>query len=203
MEIWIPVITALAGGITAILAVILSGAKKVVEEWFDRWAKQNKREGYAHGLRLFAEFERCFDQLKAIPGVGRMLLFTGTNCGGKPSAGKAYRVRAHTGWSIKDPAVHQRYDFDLTVDPAYVEMLIKMITEGMVVNTVASLPPSSILKSFYTEEGIKQSILFFLKCSDVELTYVSIGNYDGEFTSDQRMRLEIIVQRMRSILNEL
>lgn len=204
MDILLPVLIALAAAAAGVAAAAGTGVKGIVAAWFKRRERAMLKEGYAQGLKNLAEFSGILERLRRVQSVDRVLVFVGQNGGGLPVPGKPYTVRSYFGWSTR-PGVESlgNYNFDLLVDRAYMTMLLKMIEEGSVVNTTETMSDGAILRTFYRDEGVKQSLLYFLNCDESQLVYLSVASYAGEFTADQKVLIEMEVQRLRAVMTRV
>lgn len=200
-----PLIAAVVAGLVTLVAVTFSGVKGLIHNWLVARAERIKMSRFSLGLEKLAEFQTWVGKIRNVSNVGRVLLFVGSNCGGMPTPGKPYRVKAILGSSTKDERVLDRYNFDLTVDAQHVMMLARMVNEGKVINTVSAMPDSEGMKAFYVDEKVVQSCLFFIKLNEdaSELSFLSVASYDREFTPAEHSQIDLIVQRLRSIMNRL
>lgn len=196
------VLTAVGASIVAVLATLTTNIKRLLDTLFDRIINHWLRNRYSRGLEKATDVAIVLDQIRQITCIDRVLWFIGENGGGIPTVGKKYTVRAERGWSKNNTFdVLKRYNFDLIVDSLYCEMLVKMMRDGKVVNTVQNMPDSAILKTFYQDEGVKQAIIYYLGIVDNQLHYISIASYEKEFAQIEVVRIEMLIHRLRSLIN--
>lgn len=200
---WVTIVlTAVGASIVAVLATLTTNIKRLLDTLFDRIINHWLRKRYRRGLEKATDVALILDQIRQLGTIDRVLWFVGENGGGIPTVGRKYTVRAERGWSKKnDIDVLKRYNFDLVVDSLYCEMLVKMMTDGKVINTVQSMPDSAILKVFYQDEGVKQAVIYYLGIVDNQLHYLSVASYEKEFTPIELIRVEMLIQRLRSLIN--
>jgi len=198
---WAAVLVALGSGAAALVTAAAAGGKKLVETFFRHWSDRLTRKRYAHGLREVVQMSLALDQLEKVPAVDRVLWFIGRNGGGLPRPGGKYTVRAEHGWAAGVPDVSLWYDFNLTVDAEYTRLLAEMVEKGRVTVTADKVPDGTILKTYYRDEGVVQAVKYFLAVRDNELHYLSVASYKGEFTADQLIRVEMVVQRLRALMD--
>lgn len=196
------VLTAVGASIVAVLATLTTNIKRLLDTLFDRIINHWLRKRYRRGLEKATDVALILDQIRQLGTIDRVLWFVGENGGGIPTVGRKYTVRAERGWSKRnDIDVLKRYNFDLVVDSLYCEMLVKMMTDGKVINTVQSMPDAAILKVFYQDEGVKQAVIYYLGIVDNQLHYLSVASYEKEFTPIELIRVEMLIQRLRSLIN--
>lgn len=187
--------------LVVVLAAFREGIKKVIDAWFNSAADRIARRRYAHGLDSLAQALIVMDGFRHIPNVQRILCFSGRNSGGLPEAGKPYWVRAYYGWSSHGDNVFDKYNFDIAVDNHYVETLAKVVKDGRYVLTTEKEPDGSLLKNLYLSDKVVQSRMYYLKIKDNNLYYFSVASYEREFTMDEIIQIDLITQRLRSVLD--
>lgn len=197
----VSILSAIGVLVAGSLLAVGIGFRKVIDAFFSRWSEQIKNKQYQKGLSQQFEVAVVLDQLRQLAAVDRVLWFVGRNGGGLPKPGQKYTVRAEHGWTSDGRLdVLTMYNFDLIVDHHYIDMLIAMLKEGSVKNTVETMPDGAILKAYYRDEGVKQSLLYTLNIAKDELNYLSIASYKGEFTKEQIARIEMLVMRLRGLV---
>lgn len=196
---------ALLGAFAMLVAAIAAGAKEYIAAFFRKLAKNVEKEKrtYAHGVQRIADFHKFLEHIGRFDFVDRLLVFTGTNCGGVPDPKKPYVVKCFYGWSSlpgKNP--ERLYDFPLKVDYHYVKLILEMLEKGCVTIEISKLPDDCQLKTYYTAEGVHTSIMYQLHISETELIYISIANYTKGFDSLEEGQIDLSIDRIRSILSE-
>lgn len=212
MPDWLLILlTTLVGAVVGLVVAAGSGAKRLVTAWFERREREmarSERDARRHsdntGFTSHIEYRRVMAQLRAIPSVQRVLLFTGRNGGGLPEPGKSYVVSAEDGWSelpTKNPL--EIYRNDLVVDDEYISMLQRLVRDKKVVNVTADMPETATLRAYYTEEGVVASVLYLLKLDmeDGRVDYLSIGSYTDKFTILDTVLIERCVYQLRALAN--
>lgn len=204
---WAVLLAAVIAGVATFSATVMSGATGVVNAYFMRWRDRVTRVQYAHDLGMFGAFAAVLRRLEELPGVDRALVFTGKNGGGRPRPGYKYTVRAQDVWSRKPGETEHLRDFygvDLPVDEHYVAMLLAIIQYGQVTNVTTTMPEDSQLRGYYDVEGVVSSIIYFLAINlkSQELSFVSVASYKAEFTRVERVRIEMQVEQLRSLVAE-
>ena len=200
---WTTIGVAFVAGVAAVVTASLGGFKQIVATWFEL-AELRLRKRYANGVKQIALMYRVIEDAKRRPYVHRILMLTGRNCGGIPQPPKPFTVSAFFGWSQKpevDPASF--YNFDIKADLAYMQMLQECIKDGASTQTTAKMPEQSMLKSYYPAEGVVDSRLYYLTIdpNTNELHYCSFANYEREFTAAEVHSLNLIADRLRSLLS--
>lgn len=198
---WTALIVAVAVGSAALVTTFFTGAKGILSAWMEKIRRKINRVEYTDGILRVARFHTLLENLKMMPFVDRVLVFVGLNCGGIPDPAKPYTVSCFYGWS-QVPGKHpeQAYNFPLRVDAAYMEMLAEVIAKGKSIQTTASMPDNAQLKKYYEEEGVTQAVLHFLRLSDNDFLYLSTGTYGPAFTPGQMSQIELMVERVRSVM---
>lgn len=195
------IISTLVGCVVGVVSAFSTGIKDYIITWFKLKTKKLMRQQHGHGLQMLGDFRSIIDSLEALPFIERVLVFAGQDSGGIPQPGNPYTVKALDGWSKKHPELPERFRFEYQVDVAYCNMLAKMINDGFVRLTVADMP-EGILKSIYREEGVVDSLLYYLGVDEHILTYMIVASYKSVFTPDQVVKIELYVHRIRAILNQ-
>jgi hypothetical protein len=199
---WSAVIIAVAVGCAALATTFFTGAKGILEAWMEKMRRRVKRVKYADGIQRVAKFHALLENLKQMPFVDRVLVFVGRNCGGLPDPSKPYTVSCFYGWSqIAGKHPELAYNFPLRVDAQYMAMLSEVISKGKSTQTVSGMPDSQ-LKTYYQQEGVVQAVIHFLRLSDNDFLFLSTGSYQGEFTPGQMVQIELMVERVRSVMDQ-
>lgn len=194
---------AVASAAALIVTAMATGFRDIIVAWTKKIINSVKRSNYLGRIRRMQKFLHLFETLRIIEEVQRCVIFTGHNCGGMPSAGKAYTVQCLDGWSVKpgktDPA--KTYNFSMRVDAHHTHMLQIMIEKGFVVKEVKDMPNDATLRAYYESEGVKFTNLYYLGILDDELIYLSVGSYDiDKFSRITEIELQLAVDRMRSLI---
>lgn len=201
----IAIAIAFAGGVAGLLTAYFGGFKEYVSAWWRSKVKDLKRKEYAYGLRLLGEYKSAIDNgLAKLEYVDRLVIYCGHNGGGIPKPGMPYTVRGVYAWSKRGDDLYTKYNFDLRIDGDYYKMLADLVGRGSLVNVTTEMPDTSALKSFYVEEKVVASALYLLNISEEDnaLYYVSVATYNQPFTREQLVRVEMAVQRLRSLHNQ-
>lgn len=198
------ILAAVATFIATILLAITPQIRGVLNAYLMRFQKKFERSSmgiaYRNGIERLAEFHAVLEQIRELDYVDRVLVLVGKNGGGTPQPGKSYTVEALHGWSSKpDHHPEKAYNYQMRVDSYYMDMIVKMIKEGYVVNKTSEMPPKALLTSLYKEEGVFESMAFSVQLTDNELIFLSVANYKQSFTELQVAKLTMYLARMRSI----
>lgn len=194
------ILTAIIGGLVAVIAVFFAGLKDYVSKWLALRIKRLEREEYAGGLKLYAEYDRAIEGLRKLSYVDRAIVFNGQNGGGKPTPGQKYTVQAQLGFSKTHDDIPDSYKFIYHVDSYYCVMLQRMLEHGHVANSTKDMPDGALLKNLYLEEGVVHTVIYYLALIDNTLTFISIGSYKEPFTAPQIAKIELFVARLRGLM---
>lgn len=194
------VLTAIMGGIIAVIAVSFAGLKEYIAKAIAIRIKRMERREYAGGFKLYGEYDRAIEGLRKLTYVDRAIIFVGQNGGGKPTPGQKYTVQAQLGFSKLSDDIPDNYKFIYHVDSHYCVMLQEMLEKGHVINEAKNMPEGSVLKNLYTEEGVVCTIIYYLALIDNALTFISIGSYKEPFTAPQIAKIELFVARLRGLM---
>ena len=194
------IITAIIGGLVAVIAVFFAGLKDYVSKWLALRIKRLEREEYAGGLKLYAEYDRAIEGLRKLSYVDRAIVFNGQNSGGKPTPGQKYTIQAQLGFSKTHDDIPDSYKFIYHVDSYHCVMLQRMLEHGHVANSTKDMPDGALLKNLYLEEGVVHTVIYYLALMDNTLTFISIGSYKEPFTAPQLAKIELFVARLRGLM---
>lgn len=203
---WMSVLIAVTAGLAGLAAGAFGGLRQVLDAYLTRWKKRIERPPL-QGIGLLsklADLYGVFYEAKSIPTVERALVFVGHNCGGLPTPGGKYVVRAQLGWGNRYDDVVRRFAFDLVIDDEDVKVLEEVHRVGQKLLNVETMPPC-LLRSIYLREKVKHSVLFAL-CRDEEANqfgYLSFASYTGPFSEDDLSGLVLVASRMRELLTQL
>lgn len=205
MSTWETVWIALASGATILIAAIFAGIKDVISVWFVKIVRKMRKRTYIQQIEKLAVFLETLDEMRKIRDLQRCLIFHGHNCGGLPTPGKPYTVRALLGWHSKpekeDPL--KKYNFELQVDSHYTRMLEDVIKNGRCTQVTKNMPSDSKLRHHYELEGVQMTEIYYLGLIEDELIFLSASSYDvDKFSPSTYSDVEIAVERLRSIMGE-
>lgn len=197
----------LAGLVTVALGTIVTANtifKGVLQAWGNRLILriQMTDAAYVSALDQVGSYDSVFMYIRKLKYVDRVMLLKGENGGGVPKPGSDYTVCSTFGYSsIDGNKPEEIYKSPFPVDKHYVDMLVGMINTGMVVMTKSEMPKGCILRDFYDEEGVFQSLVFFVKIDkqDATLRFFSVANYTRAFTDSEITHLRILAARIRAI----
>lgn len=198
------IITAIVTATLAITYTATTVFRSVLEEFGKLIVRklQRKSRDFSNGLESLAKFYSVFEQIRELQYVDRVLLFEGRNGGGVPKAGSVFTIRCIFGWANGDKHPEEKYDALFKVDSHYVSMLRDIIDKGVVTICTADLPKGSMLHSFYHEEGVVYSQIFFIQLDDASnsLTYASVASYSKPFDDIQANHISLLIQRIRGLV---
>lgn len=202
VEPWQAILAVILTGITALVTAFFSGLKGVVTALLKRMERRAGADAHKAGVLQITQSHDTIDELKSLGYADRVLFFSGTNSGGIPAALKPYYVTCVEGWSNDGTRPERTYSGRLQVshDPHYMRMIAEIIQTGMSVQTTATIPDGSLLKNLYTEEGVVQSLLFFLSMDAAELSFCSIASKTAAFTPAQVAKITVLISQIRGIL---
>jgi len=193
---WTHALGLIGAALCGVVVAIMGGLKELVLAWLERWSKSAK--SYMAGqIGKMASYMEAIDAIKAVHNVDRVLVFRGKNGGGLPRPGKPYSVKAVHGWA-KDPRrdpMH-RYNFDMPIDAYYARLLEEMIKKGVVEIDPGGIPDEASLKTYYKSEGVIESRLYYLGIMGDELLYISVATFDGPFSQEDRVEIDLAAQRV-------
>lgn len=202
---WDKFLYAVLGGLAVLITTILAGLKGAINAYFTKWTRSIEREKrtYAQGVQKIADFHKFLEHIGKFAFVDRLLVFTGTNCGGVPDPKKPYIIKCFYGWA-SDPKKNPEklYDFNLKVDYHYTKLILDLIQNGVHSVETAKMPDESQLKTYYSTEGVHSSLFYRLHISSTELIYVSIANYTKGFDELEKRSIDLTIDRIRSVLND-
>ena len=195
------IVIAVSAGLIALIGAVLVGFRGVVMAYFDSWMDRIKRQRYAHGFDTIADFYQTFESIASLKSIERHMLLEGKDSGGLPTPGKPYTVRALLGKTKvegkEDPPA--LYGFDILVDLHYCEMLKRIIQDGHILISTATMP-ECFLKNCYTSEGVTQSLICYVGIVENNLVFTSFSKYSGEFTRSDIIAIGLGVAKLRSKL---
>lgn len=201
MPDWQTIAASIAALIVLVLGSIGVGAKSYIAAWFEERKKRIGQKQNYDGMAEFAGIYNIADILAEEDFVDRIILFNGSNGGGVPAAGSSYYVTAIAGYS-SIPGVHPErpYSGKLPVDGHYINLLLQLCKTGTVLCTTAEMPDRAYLRAYYEKEGVKQSIMLFLKLDNTKLVYFSVANYKREFTPAELSKIEMAALQARIVM---
>ena len=206
----VAIVAAVTLGVAGVIAMFFTKLKQAVEVVADLVIGRIKRGGSAdwdRSLSFLAEFNAILHQADSVENVERVLVFIGHNGGGLPSKDSKYTIRSQIGWDLQPDGrrvYNENFRFNLVVDQHYCDMLHRVHERGRVVLTVADMP-ESMLRSIYEDEGVVQSAVYQLRHDRRRnrFGYVSVASKSRAFTAGELSRLDVVVARLRSALNEI
>lgn len=205
MDSWSALTAAIALGLAGIIAVLFSGLKEIINEWARNIVSQMKRKTYLTRIERLASFLHVLESIRDLPEVQRCILFTGHNCGGLPTAGKEYSVRALEGWTTKEgkESPEEKFNFALKVDAHYTKALKDMMEQGHINQLVADMDINAKLRAYYESEGVKFTRMYFLGIAEQDLIFLSVGSYDQDhFSRPTDIDLQLKIDRMRNLITD-
>lgn len=198
------ILAALAGSVVTAFA----GLNKVIAAWWARMARtvEKGKINHAAGARRIAAVYQSIEQMGTLEGVDRIIVFTGTNCGGVPDPKKPYTVRPLYRWSTGTNnglgrAPDDIYKEDLRVDAHYMKVVVDLIERKWCNLKTSDLPADAMMKRYLTKEAVFQSRLFQLHLDEVQLTWLSVASYNRDFTDSELDDINIVVDRIRTIMS--
>lgn len=201
---------AVAGAVVLVVGALGAAAKQLIMKRAALLMRRMERADPKLRLPLSEAFTRMVDfhqqleMVKKLANVQRILLYAGANGGGLPDPDKPYRVMSKHGWAEDPhPNPHANYNYSLKVDRGYCEMLQRMVRDGRVVLTYATMS-DFMLKKYYHIEGVVQSVLYLLSIDtdNGEIMYLSVASYKRDFTDEELQYIDVRVDRMRSVLSK-
>lgn len=184
------VLIAIIGAIAASAASVLAFLK-----WLLPWAMSRRNDPVARGLYRLAEAYRAMAAMRQA-GADRVMLFGAHNSGGVPRIGSPlYASAIHK--SVDDVNLARVQDYrNVSVDAAYVEMLIAMYSAGRYHFRTLDHAPC-LLRDFYEIEGVTDSYLYFLGIRENQFLYLSAAKYGGEFSMGELAKMKLQVDHIR------
>jgi hypothetical protein len=199
-------VSALVAAILVLIAATATGLKEYIQVRFKKWVKNAEREKqtYANGIKKHAHFLQYVEHINQYSFVDRVLVFSGTNCGGIPDPKKPYTLTCFRSWfANEDKKIQELYDFPLKkLDHHYMRLILEILDKPVVNVTATELPENSQLRNFYQLEGVVAARMYQLYISDIELIYISIASYKKPFEEIETHKIDMYVERIRSIFNE-
>lgn len=188
----------------AIIGAIVIGFRKVFVVVVDQFIKRIRQKNYLRGLRETADFLSSLEELDRLVMVERYGLFEGKDSGGLPQAGKPYTVRCLKGkTSVRGKVSPQeKYSFDIQIDTAYINLLTKIVEEGVIRIKTSEMEPG-LLKDLHESEGVSDTLIFFLGIVDYRLLFLGVSRYaDREFGKTDQIGINLVVSKLRAKLGE-
>ena len=170
------------------------GSLGILCKWLLPWLESRKHQKTViSGLRtlhaIYTQMERAESH-----GATRCIIFGGHDSGGLPRPGAPYYVSA-LHWHV--PASHfaRIADYrELSVDAAYIGMLLDIERNGYIRFDVSQGSPDSLLKRIYRAEGVQDSLIFFLAITDATFFFLTFASYERRFTDDEITELSMKAQ---------
>ena len=85
-------------------------------------------------------------------------------------------------------------------DTHYFKFLCELDSVGSVVLNTEELPAGAMLKDFYTDEGVIQSLAFKLYMDAKEFTYCTVASYEAKFKPSEIVRITAIIHQVRGLM---
>lgn len=178
---------------------VVAAVFRLVLAWLERRESRAKvgREEYRLGIKGIVEWSEIIESIQALPYVDRVLLFNGANGGGVPKRGSPYYVRCIGGWPH---TAMRQYKGPLVPDTGYYKFLDDLLSMGYIPLTTANMTDGDMLKDFYTDEGVVQSLAFKLGLTDKEFTYCTVASYKAPFKPAEIAKIAAIAHQVRGLL---
>jgi len=188
----------IAGGVVVAICGLLT--------WFFKsgaWKEIKLRKRSMDFVKGMESLQRIYQSMQRIQDdfASRVIIFSGHDAGGLPRVGSGFWVSALHWVEHPRNEITNFADYaNISVDLQYINMLLDSQREGTVFLNVAEMP-QSLLKSYYTAEGVSESLIVFLGIREKSMFYMSIARYVGEdsFSSMDLARIKLACQ---PILNE-
>ena len=191
--------TAVVAGAIVVVGGIALALKNFIAEVGNRAVAALKKRSVADGIRRLRLFHEAVDRVQRLPFVDRVLVFRGRDSGGLPDPKRPFYIECLTGRTNEGVEQADRYTFELKIDTPFCRVLEEMVEKGAVGLTVADLPDGQ-LKGLYTHDGVVQSVKYFLTVDRNELLYLAVANFSRPFTPDERVELDLAVERVRAVI---
>lgn len=201
LEIWQALTIAIVTGLVGVSAALFTGVREVVNAWFARWKSGVGRVQHFQGIKEIAKWHSIIESIRALPYVDRVLVFTGRNGGGVPKPGKPYYVCCTGGWStLPDSHPERLYAGPLIVDAAYMNLIVETIAAGKVLANTEAMPKEAMLRKYYEEEKVIESVFYLLSLDSAEMIYCSVATYTKTFLPHELARVEMVVDQVRGLM---
>lgn len=202
MEPWQQIAAAIGVGVAALIAASLTGLRGVVTAWFKRVERRVGRDSFMEAIEWVSVIRRTYLEFHRLPFVDRVLLLIAVDF--NAGEGRVCYVRAFDGWGSNGKAdPFDLYSHLIKADAAYMAMLGEIVRDGCSVQTVKSMPPGAMLRRYYEAEGVVQSVLYLLRdFGDGRVVYLSVANYQREFSPTELTQVGIQADQVRSKLVE-
>jgi len=98
---WNSALGVIVAAIASSIVTVIVAFNKWIAAWINRLTNASERgkQDYAIGTRRIASVYASIEQMGKLEGVDRIVVFTGTNCGGVPDPKKPYTVKPLYRWS--------------------------------------------------------------------------------------------------------
>lgn len=194
------IITASAALIAAIL-----GAKPFWEWMKIRSAKKEKESADHHYLEQMFYLKQIADKMALIrhlKTVTRVIIFIGHNGGGLPRVGSRYYTSA-VHWDVEPEYEGLLKEYrGVEVDGAYIEMLLDSHNHGCVKMVTATMPECK-LKRYYQDEGVVESLVFYLDMEDNNFIYLSVSSHEeGGLSKQDESNADLIASSLRNLVRK-
>ena len=188
-----------------ILAAVLTGMVTTgafwhfLENFLSTRKKIKEKLQLEDGLRKISNIYKRMEKMEDL-GAQRVILFAGHNNGGIPRLTCGFWVSSIFSHVSEEHSDKIREYNNIPVDSTYVTTLIEAQGKAYKRYKVSEMPISQ-LKKYYESEGVKDSIIVFLGIHEHKFMYMSMANYDREFTSKEVTALVLEAHNIRSLFD--
>ena len=194
--------TSVTGIITSILTFLGgSGFIKLVDFIRNRTNKKYL-EKLTTNLQDLSKIFRIIERILNQSGAHRVLILKASNGGGIPKPGSEMFIKLlYAATEEEEPNIYEKYN-SIKVDGQYVEMLINIQKNGMVIEKVSEMP-NSLLKRIYQSEEINYAEFYFLGNTATELYFCTVNSKNEEDFSQpsKRVAIELGINDLRKIFD--
>lgn len=173
-------------------AIIASGALVAIFRSLSRYIPAllagRKRRTMVSSIERIHHTRSIMDEIIDEGEAQRVMLLAAHNSGGIPRIGSPFYASCIHGAVIKEREDNLPVYKNVSVDLAYIQMLLNLLRDGHY-HFVVEENQNTMLGSFYQSEGVKDSVLTFLGTEDNQILYVSFAHFERKFTAEERTRL--------------
>lgn len=199
---------AVYNAVFAAIGLFITALAVIFRDWFvtKLTPKKALRRRMRQGLEDQWEVFNALGRITDLPFVDRIMMFEGKNDGGYPKAGRRYAVRSLTGLSKRDGTGPMwKYHESFPVDRQYIGMLLEICREdgpGFVRLSTPLMPKESMLRSFYEQERVVGSGIFYVcvQPSERRLIYISVANYTRDLTDAEMHQILPLIGGVKNTL---
>lgn len=192
-------LTGLTGGaILTFLTVLL----KTAERWLPFLVKRKQELDVVNGITDTHPVYRQMEEAIYVDGAQRVLMLSGHNGGHVPSPLTPFYTSAiHIAADTMEHRRHAGVYEHVTVDAAYINMLLTLMKEGSVRFTTDQ-NPNTLLHAWYQAEGVQDAFLIYLGVWKRSVIYMSFATYDDKpFTDEQLTKFALRANSIRNLIN--